>query len=628
MQISNFSLGGKNVFVIAEIGNNHNGSVELALEMVDAAHEAGANCVKFQIRNMSSVYRKKSLAKQGEDLGTEYVLDLLERFQLSQDEHKQVAKYCKDKGIIYMCTPWDSDSIVALEVLDVPAYKVASADLTNLPLIASLVDTKKPLILSTGMSSVEEIQITTDFLNSKHADFVLLHCNSTYPAPLHDINLSWIKKLKDIHSLVGYSGHERGIAVTLAAVGLGAKVVERHFTFDRSMEGPDHAASLERVEFKALVSGIREIEEALGDGLERTISQGEMINRENLAKSLVASTDLAKGTVIEPQHLKVLSPGQGLSAQNYEKLLGRTVQRDMLEEDYFYPSDLQDSRVEPKSYSFNRPWGVPVRYHDFNEYNSKISPDCFEFHLSYSDLDLNIDEFLMGEYKCGFVVHAPELFSGSRLMDLASPDEEYRQYSVRETQRVIEITRSLKKYFPATERPMIVANVGGFTMDELLPTDQLDNYYRRFADSLSLLDMSGVELIPQTMAPFPWHFGGQRYQNLFVHADECRYWCEKLDLRMCFDISHSRLMSNHFGVDFYEFAEKIAPITGHLHLGDAFGVNGEGLQIGEGDIDFYKLAGILDTHCPEASFIPEIWQGHKNGGEGFWVALDRLEKII
>ena len=239
----------------------------------------------------------------------------------------------------------------------------------------------------------------------------------------------------------------------------------------------------------------------------------------------------------------------------------------MLEEEYFYPSDLQDTRVEPKSYKFNRPWGVPVRYHDFGEYNSKISPDVFEFHLSYSDLDLNIDEFLTGEYECGFVVHAPELFSGSRLMDLASPDEEYRQYSVSETQRVIDITRSLKKYFPATERPMIVANIGGFTMDELLPSDQLDDYYKRFADSLSFLDMEGVELIPQTMAPFPWHFGGQRYQNLFVHADECRHWCEKLNLRMCFDISHSRLMSNHFDVDFYDFAEKIAPITGHLHLG-------------------------------------------------------------
>ena len=628
MQISDFNVGGKKVFVIAEIGNNHNGGVELALEMVDAAHEAGANCVKFQMRNMSSVYRKKSLAKQGEDLGTEYVLDLLERFQLSEDEHRKVAQYCDSKGILYMCTPWDSDSIVALEALDVQAYKVASADLTNLPLIEDLIATKKPLILSTGMSSTEEIQITTTFLNSRNADFVLLHCNSTYPAPFHDINLNWIKKLENIHSLIGYSGHERGIAVTLAAVGLGAKVVERHFTFDRNMEGPDHAASLERDEFKALVKGIREIEEALGEGFERSISQGEMINRENLAKSLVASVDLAKGTVIEPQHLKVLSPGQGLSAQNYENLLGRIVQRDMLEEEYFYPSDLQDTRLEPRSYKFNRPWGVPVRYHDFAEYEAKINPDIFEFHLSYSDLDLNIDEFLSEEYHCDFVVHAPELFSGSRLMDLASPDGDYRQHSVRETQRVIDITRSLKKYFPTTERPMIVANVGGFTMDELLPSAQLNSYYERFSESLALLNMDGVELIPQTMAPFPWHFGGQRYQNLFVHADECRHWCEKLDLRMCFDISHSRLMSNYFGVDFYEFAQKIAPITGHLHLGDASGVNGEGLQVGDGDIDFERLSLILAKGCPQASFIPEIWQGHKNGGEGFWIALERLESIM
>lgn len=628
MKIADFKVGNKKVFVIAEIGNNHNGSFDLALEMVDAAHEAGADCVKFQMRNMSSVYRKKSLAKEGEDLGTEYVLDLLERFQLSQEEHKKVAEYCEHKGILYMCTPWDSDSVRDLEFFNVQAYKVASADLTNLPLIDTLVSTQKPLILSTGMSSKEEIQITVNFLNKKKAEFALLHCNSTYPAPLHDINLNFINKLREIHPLIGYSGHERGIAVTLAAVGLGAKIVERHFTFDRDMEGPDHSASLEREEFKLLVSGIREIEEGLGDGLVRKISQGEMINRENLAKSLVASQDLVKGTTIKSEHLKVLSPGQGLSAQNYSKLLDRVLTRDMLEEDYFYPSDLLDERFEPKIYDFNRPWGIPVRYHDFKEYSLKINPDIFEFHLSYSDLDLDINDYLSGEYECGFVVHAPELFSESRLMDLASPDEEYRQYSIKETQRVIEITRSLKKYFPKTDRPMIVANIGGFTMDELLPSDQIISYYERFANSLNLLDMDGVELIPQTMAPFPWHFGGQRHQNLFVHADECREWCEKLNLRMCFDISHSKLTSNHFGIDFYDFAKKIAPITGHLHLGDALGVNGEGLQIGEGEIDFKKLASILDDYCPKASFIPEIWQGHKNGGEGFWIALEKLESII
>ncbi len=628
MKIAGFKVGNKKVFVIAEIGNNHNGSFDLALEMVDAAHEAGADCVKFQMRNMSSVYRKKSLAKEGEDLGTEYVLDLLERFQLSQEEHKKVAEYCEHKGILYMCTPWDSDSVRNLEFFNVQAYKVASADLTNLPLIDTLVSTQKPLILSTGMSSKEEIQITVNFLNKKKAEFALLHCNSTYPAPLHDINLNFINKLREIHPLIGYSGHERGIAVTLAAVGLGAKIVERHFTFDRDMEGPDHSASLEKEEFKLLVSGIREIEEGLGDGLVRKISQGEMINRENLAKSLVASQDLVKGTTIKSEHLKVLSPGQGLSAQNYSKLLGSVLTRDMLEEDYFYPSDLLDERCEPKIYDFNRPWGIPVRYHDFKEYSLKINPDIFEFHLSYSDLDLDINDYLSGEYEYGFVVHAPELFSESRLMDLASPDEEYRQYSIKETQRVIEITRSLKKYFPKTDRPMIVANIGGFTMDELLPSDQIISYYERFADSLNLLDMDGVELIPQTMAPFPWHFGGQRHQNLFVHADECREWCEKLNLRMCFDISHSKLTSNHFGIDFYDFVKKIAPITGHLHLGDALGVNGEGLQIGEGEIDFKKLASILDDYCPKASFIPEIWQGHKNGGEGFWIALEKLESII
>ena len=213
-------------------------------------------------------------------------------------------------------------------------------------------------------------------------------------------------------------------------------------------------------------------------------------------------------------------------------------------------------------------------------------------------------------------------------MDLATPDEEYRQYSIRETQRVIDITRSLKQYFPSTTKPMIVANVGGFTMDERIPEAELARYYDRFAESLAALNLDGVELIPQTMAPFPWHFGGQRYQNMFVHADEITTWCKRLGLRMCFDISHSRLTCNHFGLDFYDFAEKVAPHTAHLHLGDASGVNGEGLQVGEGDIDFERLGNILKKGCPSASFIPEIWQGHKNGGEGFWIALEKLEADI
>jgi sialic acid synthase SpsE/sugar phosphate isomerase/epimerase len=580
------------------------------------------------MRHLDEVYRFRTLNNESEDLGTEYVVDLLKRFELSVDEHKQLANYCKDKGIQYLCTPWDRKSIVILEDMEVPAFKVASADLTNLPLIHSLIECKKPLILSTGMSTTEEIEKTVAYLNQNNAEFVLLHCNSTYPAPLHDINLKWMLQLKKIHSLIGYSGHERGINVSLAAVALGASIIERHFTLDRDMEGPDHAASLTFDEFNRLVNGIREIEEALGEGKDRKLSQGEMINRENLGKSLVAARPMSTGSKLSIEDIKVRSPGQGLSPQRLPELIGKSLQRDIEEEDFFYESDLNEKRVEPKHYSFKHPWGVPVRYHDFREYNKRIKPDLWEFHFSYSDMELNPNDFLNGPYESNFVVHAPELFSHSKLMDLASPDKQYRNESIVETQRIIDITRGLKIFFPATSRPMIVANIGGFTMDAPLPKAAIVGYYERFADSLTKLDLTDVELIPQTMAPFPWHFGGQRYQNLFVHIEEILFWCKKLDLRMCFDVSHTALTCNHFGLDFYEYSRLIAPLTAHIHMGDAKGVNGEGLQIGEGDLDFNKLGEILIELCPEASFIPEIWQGHKNGGEGFWVALENLEPIL
>lgn len=629
MKIADYNVGTDRVFIIAEIGNNHNGDIGLAKKLVDLAIEMGADCAKFQMRHLDKVYRSRSLVKSGEDLGTEYLIDLLHRFELTKEEHRELAEYCREKGIIYMCTPWDKSSIEVLESFNVPAYKVASADLTNLPLLDELCKTKKPLILSTGMSRTDEIKNSVEFLNSRNASFVLLHCNSTYPAPFHDIHLNWMKELKKIHPIIGYSGHERGIAVSTAAVALGATVIERHFTLDRDMEGPDHAASLEFAEFKRLIEGIREIEQALGgENSERFFSQGEMINRENLSKSLVVASDLKKGTIIKSSDIKVLSPGQGLSPQNYDALLGKVLNRDMIAEDFFFPSDLSDKRIEPRNYNFKLPWGIPVRYHDFKEYNSRIKPDLFEFHLSYSDMDLDISEFLTGQYDIDFVVHAPELFAGSHLMDLATPDADYRKKSLYETQRVIDITRSINKYFPNTARPMIVANVGGFTMDAPLPKEEIAGYYKRFAESLQQLDMEGVELIPQTMAPFPWHFGGQRYQNMFVLADEIVEWCDKLNLRMCFDVSHSHLTCTHFGLDYYEFVEKVAPFTAHIHLGDAKGVNGEGLQINEGDIDFKRLGTILTAGCPEASFIPEIWQGHKNGGEGFWIALERLEGTL
>lgn len=626
--IADFEIGTGRTLIIAEVGNNHNGNFDLAIEMVDRAKLAGADCVKFQMRHLPSVYRRRSLRKTGDDLGTEYVIDLLQRFELDTKSHSKIAQYCNAINIPYLCTPWDNKSVEVLEDIGVPAYKVASADLTNIELIRKLAETNKPLIISTGMSIEEEIKLTVNLLHELHSKFVVLHCNSTYPAPLQDINLHWMASLRKIHHLVGYSGHERGINVSLAAVALGACVIERHFTLDREMEGPDHAASLTPDEFAAMVRGVREIETALGKDDVRVLSQGEMINRENLGKSLVATTSLLAGTLLQSKHIKICSPGQGLSPQKIDSLLGRVLLKDKKEEDFFFLTDVNGVETQARAYEFRRPWGLPVRYHDFHEYAARVKPDIWEFHLSYSDLELRISDYLISPQDGGLVVHAPELFSRSRLMDLATPDEYYRNNSIRETQRVINITRELKYIYQATSRPLIVANIGGFSMDAPLNRGDLKAYYERFADSLARLDMNGVELIPQTMAPFPWHFGGQRYQNLFVSIEDILEWCEILNLRICFDVSHSKLACNHLNIDFYDFTKAIAPLTAHIHIGDALGENGEGLQIGQGEIDFSRLASILDEYAPCASFIPEIWQGHKNNGEGFWTALNKLEGIL
>ncbi|WP_440641587.1 N-acetylneuraminate synthase family protein [Bradyrhizobium sp. PUT101] len=630
VRIGNRLLGdGEPCYVIAEIGNNHNGDFDRAIALVDAAVAAGADCAKFQMRKLDEVYRASSLSGKDDDLAVEYTLDLLRRFELPTAQQKKIAEYCVAKGIEYLCTPWDAKSVAVLEGFGVQAYKVASADLTNLPLLGRLTATGKTLIVSTGMSTTDEIKAAAKFLDDRNASYALLHCQSTYPAALHNIHLRFMETLREIHPVVGYSGHERGIAVSTAAVALGAVIIERHITLDREMEGPDHAASLEPEEFKALVSGIREVEAARGEKLaERALSQGELINRENLAKSLVAARDLPAGTMISESDIAVKSPGQGLSPLKMPALLGRRLRRTMAADDYFFQSDLDEGVAKARRYRFDRPWGVPVRYHDTARFLEICEPDIIEFHLSYSDMERDPAAYLSGTYDLGFVVHAPELFAGSKLMDLATPDEALRRYSLEQTQAVIDITRGLKKFFPKTKRPPIVANIGGFTMDEPLPPEEKAERYRIFAQSLTELDMDGVELTPQTMAPFPWHFGGQRHQNIFIFPEESAAFCARHDLRMCVDISHTKLAANHFGFDFAQGLAQLGPHTAHLHFGDAKGLDGEGLQIGEGEIDFDEIGQVLRKHAPTASFIPEIWQGHKNMGEGFWTALERLEGHI
>lgn len=620
-------IGGSRVFVIAEIGNNHQGSAAMARQLIDVAIEAGADCVKFQLRNREALYRSRDDGSVAEDLGAEYIQDLLNKVELSLQEHRELRAYCKEKGVTYMCTPWDEPSVDALATMDVPALKMASADLCNPYLIAKAASLGIPLILSTGMSFEQEITRTIDQLNGLNAAFALLHCNSTYPAPESDIQLPYITRLKQLHPLVGYSGHERGTAITTAAVALGACIVERHITLDRSLEGPDHLASLEPAEFKQLVDGIRSVEQALHwDGPARHVSQGELLNRENLAKSVIATRAILPGEVFSADCFRVASPGQGLAPYRLQELIGKTAQRNIAQGDFLFESDITGLDTNKRQYSFPVKWGIPVRYHDFADFSRRIDPDLFEFHLSYRDLAVDPKPYLHTVDCSRLIVHAPELFENSELLDLASDDIAYRQRSIHNLQRVVDATLQLAPYFPKADSMLIVANVGGFSADAPFPAEHRSELYDRFHSACHQINFGGTELIPQNMAPFPWHFGGQRHQNIFMMPEELAEQAKIHGLRLCLDLAHLQMTCNHFALDFQRSLELLLPVSAHLHVADASGTNGEGVVMGTGDVNWNQAWNII-IGSPNVSFIPEVWQGHKDHGAGFWHALGLLQAL-
>lgn len=615
------------VFIIAEIGNNHNGDVGLAKRLVDLAAEAGADCAKFQMRDMSRLYTAQGNASEAShDLGTQYTLDLLARYNLDHDQLFEIFDHCRMRGLEPLCTPWDIPSLEALEQYGMQGYKVASADLTNHELLSRLAATGKTLICSTGMATEAEIRDSVDLLREAGAPYALLHVNSTYPTPYKDVNLSYLPRLAEIGDCpVGYSGHERGWFIPVAAVALGACIVEKHFTVDRTMEGNDHKVSLLPDELGAMVDAIRATEQALGSHEARTITQGEMMNREVLAKSLYAAHDIAPGTTISAGDVVVRSPGQGLQPNRLRELIGQTVTRPVLAGTPFFPSDVEMAAVAARDFHFSRPWGIPVRYHDYRKMLAATNVDLLEYHLSYKDMEENLEAWFDEPLDIDFTVHTPELFAGDHILDLAAQDNDYLERSINELNRVCDLARRLKPYHKRCTRPVIVTNMGGFRTHGFLPKQERADLYGLIEENLKRVDAEGLEIIAQTMPPFPWHFGGQSHHNLFVDPDEIVDFCARNGMRICFDLSHSQLACNYYNWSMTEFARKVGPYTAHLHIVDAKGLDGEGLQIGEGDMDFGGLARVLDETCPDASFVPEIWQGHKNDGAGFWFALDKLE---
>lgn len=324
------------VYIIAEAGVNHNGSFELACRLIDAAKESGVDCIKFQTfksKNLVSRHAQKAEYQKAAtgDSSQQYMLSKLE---LSYDDFLRLKAYCDKVGICFLSTPFDFDSIHFLNSIDMPFWKIPSGEVTNLPYLMALAKTGKPVMMSTGMCTMEEIRDAMQVLRANGTQNIkLLHCNTEYPTPFEDVNLRAMITMKDaFHVEIGYSDHTKGIEVPIAAVAMGATVIEKHFTLDRNMEGPDHKASLEPHELKEMVASIRHIEVAIGSG-DKTPSPSEKKNIAVARKSVVAKKVIKTGDIFTEENITVKRPGSGISPMKWFDVIGQAAKRDFEEDE-------------------------------------------------------------------------------------------------------------------------------------------------------------------------------------------------------------------------------------------------------------------------------------------------------
>lgn len=325
------------VYIIAEAGDNHNGDFNTALKLVDVAKRAGADCVKFQTFVTEEIiskyaemaeYQKKNTGKE------ESQFEMVKRLELSFDEFRKIKEYCDRVGIQFLSTPFDLKSVDFLNELGVPFFKIPSGEITNYPYLIKIAHTGKPVVMSTGMCESDEILAAINVLEKNGSgEITLLHCNTEYPTPLKDVNLYAMRTMKKMFGKkVGYSDHTKGIEVPVAAVALGACVIEKHFTLDKNMPGPDHKASLEPDELGRMVKNIRNIEIALGDGVKR-VSESERKNIAIARKSIVARRNIQEGEILTEENLAVKRPGTGINPMQWMEVLGTRAVRDFKEDE-------------------------------------------------------------------------------------------------------------------------------------------------------------------------------------------------------------------------------------------------------------------------------------------------------
>lgn len=329
----------KKTFIIAEAGVNHNGDINLAYKLIDAAKEAGADAVKFQTFKSERIISKKAEMADYQKKNTgknESQIEMIKKLELSYSDFSDLKKYCDEKDIMFLSTAFDSESIDFIDNL-VPMFKVPSGEINNFPYLEKIAQKNKPIIVSTGMSNLSDIEKALKTIKNinENIDITVLHCTTNYPCPYNEVNLKAMNTIKNAFKVkVGYSDHTLGVEIPVAAVALGAEVIEKHFTLDKTLQGPDHKASLEPDELKDMIAKIRNIESALGDGIKKPNKSEEKI-KSVARKSLVANKNIKKESILKKENFEIKRPGNGISPEFLDILIGKKLIKDIQEDEIF-----------------------------------------------------------------------------------------------------------------------------------------------------------------------------------------------------------------------------------------------------------------------------------------------------
>lgn len=616
----------REVYVISEIGINHNGSLETALSLIEESAKAGVDAVKFQKRDLKKIYVDSILKDPNSaEWNIDYLIPVLEEVELTFDDYKLIRNRCIELELDLIITPFDLNSADLCNELDVSGFKIGSADMTNYELIEKCSSFKKPVIISTGMWSESEIKSAIEYYNRNipNMEYFMLLANSTYPTPYESINLNFIKKLKSMHPHIGYSGHERGVFIPTAAQALGAVIIEKHITFDRSQTGPDHKASMLPEEFSTMVANIRNLSKALGS--EKVVNQAERLAKESFAKSAYTVRDIKSGDVVKKEDFVFKSPGKGVFMHEFESIIGKKIQTNLskgtcLSHEHFEPI------VEIKDWNlpaFNNRWGVKCRFHDFDKYKSLNSP-VVEFHCSETDMDINFNSYAKDTQ---LVVHAPEIF-GRNLVDICSDSEYVVNESIELLQKSINKTLEISKYFNQS-KPKFVVHLGGMSLDHVVKDKHYEYFLERSIENFKKLEFNpdDIDILPENLPPRPWYLGGQWFQYGFMRSEDMISFCDHFNLKMTYDVCHAKLHCTHDNISLKDYTSKIMPHVSHLHISDAKGIDGEGLQIGDGDINFKALLETIEnSKNKDYTWVTEIWSGHLNHGSGCRKSMHSLSK--